>query len=205
MWVLLYWQTMTIPSFEVEVKIAIRNPKKISQKLSQLCAVRTNTETQVDTYFNHPCRNFESTDEALRLRAREEVSVHKTSEHIPTTQLELTYKGPKIDKTTKTRYEMSVSVDDFEAAKSILLQLGFEEVATVKKKREFFSVDNMVVSIDLVEHVGVFLEVEQIVSAEEEIPASRERIMQLLESLGLDRNDSIRESYLELFLRKEHG
>ena len=196
---------MTISSFEVEVKVAIRDTEDVSTKLSNLGAVHTNTEKQVDIYFNHPCKSFESTDEALRVRKRENLVVHDKSKTGPESKLELTYKGPKIDQVSKTRFEMSTSIGDIESAKSTLVHLGFIEIATVTKERMFYSIKDMVVSIDLVKDVGSFLEIEKVVESEDEIPVAREHIFSFLESIGLDRHDSIRESYLELLLRKEHS
>ncbi len=195
---------MSKASFEVEVKFAIKNPKSIEAKLSQIGAVKTNTETQIDTYFNHPCRSFEYTDEALRLRSREQTVITSPTKDIPPAKVELTYKGPKLDVSTKTRFEMSAGFENLEAMQAILKRLGFREVATIEKQRVFFSFEGKTVSIDYVQNVGTFLEVETVVDSEDMIPESREAILTFVESIGLRREDSIRESYLELFLRKEY-
>ena len=195
---------MNVSSFEVEVKVAIKDPKDIEQKLMELGAVRTNRETQTDIYFNHPCKSFQDTDEALRLRNREKISISNQAGNVPATKLELTYKGPKLDATTKTRFELSVGVRDAESIRAILLHLGFQEVATIVKDRTFYIIEDKVISIDNVHQVGVFLEVEKVVLSEDMISSTREKILTFLENIGLRRQDSIRESYLELFLRKQH-
>ncbi|MFW9918652.1 MAG: class IV adenylate cyclase [Candidatus Thorarchaeota archaeon] len=196
---------MATTSFEVEVKIAIKDPKKIEGVLIEMGSVKTNRETQVDTYFNHPCRSFETTDEALRLRTREKIAISNQAGNIPATKIELTYKGPKLDTTTKTRLELSVGIRDTESIRAILIQLGFQEVATIVKDRIFFALEGMIASIDHVDKVGSFLEVETVVDSEDRIPSAREEILSFVEKIGLRRTDSIRESYLELFLRKLHS
>ncbi len=196
---------MSISSFEVEVKIAIKDPKEIEKNLIEIGGVRTNRETQTDIYFNHPCKSFEDTDEALRLRNREKIPISNQAGNLPATKIELTYKGPKLDTTTKTRFELSVGIRDIESMRAILTHLGFQEVATIVKDRTFFLIEDKIISIDNVSHVGVFLEVEAVVSSQDLIPTTRESILSFIERIGLKRKDSIRESYLELFLRKQHS
>ena len=195
---------MNAISYEVEMKIPIPDEESIESVLLKLGAKKTNIETQTDVYFDHPCRSFEQTDEALRIRSRGKITKYEESPSIPDQKTEMTYKGPKLDSTTKTRLEISLGIADIASAKTILVQLGFRNVATIRKQRSFFLLEDTVISIDSVEHVGLFLELERVVESEEQIPSARELIFDQLEKLGLDSKDSIRESYLELFLRKEH-
>ena len=195
---------MNAISYEVEMKIPIPDEESIESVLLKLGAKKTNIETQTDVYFDHPCRSFEQTDEALRIRSRGKITKYEESPSIPDQKTEMTYKGPKLDSTTKTRLEISLGIADIASAKTILDQLGFRNVATIRKQRSFFLLEDTVISIDSVEHVGLFLELERVVESEELIPSARELIFGQLEKLGLDSKDSIRESYLELFLRKEH-
>ena len=195
---------MNAISYEVEMKIPIPDEESIESVLLKLGAKKTNIETQTDVYFDHPCRSFEQTDEALRIRSRGKITKYEESPSIPDQKTEMTYKGPKLDSTTKTRLEISLGIADIASAKTILVQLGFRNVATIRKQRSFFLLEDTVISIDSVEHVGLFLELERVVESEELIPSARELIFGQLEKLGLDSKDSIRESYLELFLRKEH-
>ena len=54
---------------------------------------------QIDCYYAHPVRDFAASDEALRLRQVGENNY-------------ITYKGPKLDTTTKTRREIEISLPD---------------------------------------------------------------------------------------------
>lgn len=87
-------------------------------------------EYHEDTYFQHPCRNFTETDEALRIRIR------KFNGHF---EAFITYKGPKIDPNSKTRWEIEVPVSDPDRHVEILESLGFKEVMTIEKTREKYS------------------------------------------------------------------
>ncbi len=187
-------------TYEVEVKLAIEDIAEIEERIRLLGAERTNIEVQIDSYFNHPCKSFQATDEALRVRERRPLD-HEGST-LSTELVELTYKGPKIDTTTKTRAESSVQLNDAESVTTILESLGFKLVAQVSKKRQFFSLSEMTISTDEVEDVGLFIELESIANNEDELAEKRERIFKVVKDLGLDITQSIRESYLELYLNR---
>ncbi|MDF1538264.1 MAG: class IV adenylate cyclase [Candidatus Thorarchaeota archaeon] len=196
---------MNSEKYEVEVKIAVHDPLIIETSLIKLGAKKTKIESQTDAYFNHPSRDFEVTDEALRIRLIEGIPLEADSASAPVQETEVTYKGPKIDSTTKTRLELSLGIDDIDTATAILEQLGFRSVAKIRKRRSFFLFDDTVISIDDVEHVGTFLELERVVDSMELIPSARALIFSQLEKLGIMQSESIRNSYLELFLRKLHS
>ncbi|MHA2359064.1 MAG: class IV adenylate cyclase [Candidatus Thorarchaeota archaeon] len=184
-------------TYEVEVKVAIDSYEEMEERILKLGAKKINREEQIDSYYDHPSRTFHDTDEALRVRSRLAIE----NEQVDSTRglVELTYKGPKIDSTTKTRIEASVSLDDSEEMKTILENLSFKLVATVTKKRQFFTLPTMTISIDEVEDVGLFMELESVVKTKE-VDAAREEIFSTMKKLGLDPSQSIRASYLELYV-----
>lgn len=149
---------------------------------------------QVDCYYRHPQRDFAQSDEAFRLRSVGEQNM-------------MTYKGPKLDQTTKTRCEEEVRLADGETARqscaAILSHLGFEPVATVTKhrvigqfEREGFAVE---VALDQIEELGLFVETEIGFQGDSAgLDAAREILAQLASELGL--SDVERRSYLELLL-----
>ena len=139
-------------------------------------------ETQDDTYYAHPGRNFTDTDEALRIR--------KVGE-----DFYLTYKGPKMDTVSKTREEIEI-VASPELGR-ILERLGFSPVARIVKTRRNYGKDDIVLSIDEVEDLGTFVEFE----AASEDPEDVKELLSLLEMLKIE---SETRSYLELFLEGHH-
>ena len=188
-------------SIEVEVKISIENRKSVEEALHRIGAQRLNSETQVDAYFDHPVRTFQETDEALRLRSRHpDVEGDELDSTIPP-PYEMTYKGPKLESRSKSRVELSVHISNIDSARLILESLGFKHVATISKRRVFYTVDSITVSVDDVEDVGLFLELERIVTSRGDMSPALDMIFNLIERLGLDSNNSIRTSYLELFLQ----
>ena len=188
-------------SIEVEVKIPIEHRKSVEAALLRIGAQRLNSETQVDVYFDHPARAFQETDEALRLRSRHpDVEGDELDSTVPP-PYEMTYKGPKLESQSKSRIELSVHISNIDSARLILESLGFKHVATISKRRVFYTIDSITVSVDDVEDVGLFLELERIVTSRGDMSPALDMIFNLIERLGLDSNNSIRTSYLELFLQ----
>jgi len=188
-------------SIEVEVKIPIENRTSVEEALHRIGAQRLNSETQVDVYFDHPVRVFQETDEALRLRSRHPDVEGDEPDNTIFPPYELTYKGPKLESRSKSRVELSVHISNIDSARSILESLGFKHVATISKRRVFYTVDSITVSVDDVEDVGLFLELERVVTSRRDMNPALDMIFDLIERLGLDSNNSIRTSYLELFLQ----
>lgn len=172
---------------EVEVKVRADH-SKIRPVLIEMGASKIGVEEQSDIYFAAPYRDFAKTDEALRIRSLGGQAV-------------LTYKGPKLDKVSKTRIEIETPVDGTAAAK-IFHALGFMEAGAVLKKREIFRVGEIIVCLDTVEGLGEFLEVEIDVPDEKDLESSRVKLFEFLSKFGMNERDSIRISYLEMVLEK---
>lgn len=173
--------------YEVELKVRASHAQ-VRRRLIELGAREGEPIQQRDVYYRAPHRSFATTDEALRLR-------HEEGTH--TSRQLLTYKGPRIDARSKTRVEYEVEVGDTAAMDAALQALGFEPATRVVKRRTSFEHRGYRIALDSVEGLGEFVEVER--AARE---AERERVLEggrrLLVELGLDPDDQIRMSYLEL-------
>lgn len=181
---------------EVEAKARAGNLQSVEAKLAEVGAVLDTQKVELDEYFAHPGRDFAKTDEALRIR------VTHADDGGGWSRAELTYKGPKVDGTTKTRPEenIEVQVDQVEGLRWILERLGFSPVAKLKKQRKEFVVEGLTVCLDDVEGLGPFVEVE-VISADLEV--ARGRVLALFHRLGL--TPDVRESYLEMHLAGHKG
>ncbi|HPM26354.1 MAG TPA: class IV adenylate cyclase, partial [Methanothrix sp.] len=111
----------------------------------------------------------------------------------------LTYKGPKIDRATKSRLELTVRIDDVPQMKEILGHLGFVFSATVRKQRRKYSYQDVTLALDDVEGLGSYVEVEA--RAEADIEEQRRKVLEVMGELGL--HESITSSYLELLEEKQ--
>ncbi|WIV66441.1 class IV adenylate cyclase [Natrialbaceae archaeon AArc-T1-2] len=191
--------------YEVEVKVPA-DLEAVRDRLGDLEADALATVVQEDTYYDAPHRSFPETDEALRIR-RETVregrigDADSSNDTNDTDGSRLTYKGPLVDDESKTREEVETRLEDAAEMDAILTNLGFEPAATVRKERERFALEGYTVTLDRVDDVGTFVEVET--EAEKaDLESAREGAFGVLDQLGLDPDASIRTSYLELALEK---
>jgi len=181
-------------SYEVELKFPVEDLTKIESLLESMDGVIDVATRQVDRYYSHPLRNFAETDEALRIRR-------------VGNQNFITYKGPKVDDSTKTRREIEVPLVSGGAGAAKIVEmfesLGFDPVCEVTKDRRNCKIDfdgfQVQVALDEVLTLGKFIEIE-ITAQAEDIDEAREVLLNLAGHLGL--SDSERRSYLELILNK---
>ena len=173
---------------EVEVKAKIESFEEIEVKLSKIGAVKTKKEFQEDIYFNSPVVDFAKTDEALRIR---------TTEKNGETNIFITYKGPKIDSASKTRKEIEMGIDDAEKCADIFEQIGFEKVRAVRKNRQYYEYENFEISLDDVEGLEPYMEIEIALDDGEDYSQAQDKIFGLFEKLGIT-DGFERTSYLEL-------
>ena len=87
----------------------------------------------------------------------------------------------------------------------VLHALGFSEAGIVRKIREFFRAGEITVSLDAVEGLGEFLEVEIMAENEKTLETARYMLFEFLKQFGFGEKDSIRTSYLEMVLEKNKG
>ena len=165
---------------EVEIKVPVRNLGAIEEKIREMGASFLREVKEIDTYYNHPCRDFSVTDEAIRIR----------------NDGTLTYKGPKVDKMTKSREEINLKIEDIKEGDKILRVLGFKPVMKVTKIRKYYKLGEITISLDDVEALGKFVEIECI----GEYKYCREKVLHLAQQLNLKKFE--RRSYLEMLLEK---
>jgi adenylate cyclase, class 2 len=170
----------------IEVEVKARAPEDMAERIAALGAALLVVENHKDLYFNSPLRDFKASDEALRIRIKEDGA-------------RLTYKGSKLDWTTKSRLERTVKIDDPAQMEQILYALGFVLSAQVRKRRSKYSYEGVVLALDEVEGLGRFVEVEA--EGEGDYKEQRQKVLSILGRLGL--HESIRSSYLELLEEKK--
>lgn len=181
--------------YEVEIKVRAAHDR-IEDRLADRDTRALGTVTQVDTYYDAPTRDFAETDEALRVRRQTDGDDK---------QVLLTYKGPLVDTASKTREEAETQVESEADMRSILDGLGYEPAATVRKERAMYGYEGCTVTLDTIDGLGEFVEVEVTDDAVEydDIDEARKSAIAVLESLGLDSDEQIQTSYLGLLLASE--
>ncbi len=175
---------------EVEQKYAVADLARVERQLVRLGIALGEPRVQVDQYFAHPCRDFAATDEALRIRQVGDRNC-------------VTFKGPKLDATTKSRREIELPLDDgpqaAQAWQQLLESLGFRPVVQVRKQRRTGTLRwetlRVEIALDQVDGAGSFVELE-CTADEDGFDAGRRAILSLARQLEL--NGAERRSYLEL-------
>lgn len=176
-------------TIEVEIKCPVNNLEDIEFELISKKAQLSEIVMQRDHYYNHPSKDYSKTDEALRIREEGDCFF-------------LTYKGPKLDELSKSRLECNLKIDNFTTMNEILIALGFTYVLVVLKERKSYKIDDIVISLDRIEGLGDFVELELQIETEEELVKARKRLTSQAKIFSINTNSQIRESYLELLLKK---
>ncbi len=175
---------------EVEFKIPVRDLSYVEDRLRSIGAVYLRGGIEVDYYLKHPCRDFKSTDEALRVRVSDD-------------RASICYKGPRISLESKTRVEVESEVSDYKSVLELFRMLGFGVFATIRKYRKVYRYSRFKISLDHVYGLGDYIEVEESIESTDLIPYAEERIKKfIVDVLQLSIDYSIKKSYLELYLEK---
>ena len=177
-------------SYEVELKFAVTDVPQLLEKLEQFGLCFGEAVEEHDTFYQHPAKDYAATDECLRIRYR-------------AGEYRITYKGPKVDRETKTRQEIELFLaDNAKTARQwdqLLQALGFRVAAELKKMRRtaglVYQEQKYELSLDHIDGLGDFIELETIANAMQ-LDDARCRILSLAETLEL--TQPITASYLEL-------
>ena len=174
---------------EVEVKFAVLEKEKCLQKLKEKSRF-IKTKTQIDQYYDHPCKNFladPKTKEYLRVRTEEKnasLEYHKF------------FAKGNVKSYTE---EFEVKVNNPEKAKEILQGLGFKPKILIEKKRTEFETQSLKISLDEVNGLGCFLEIEA--KKADNIEEAEKLCMDFAKELEQGLKKAPKGGYPELFLK----
>lgn len=187
--------------FEVEIKFAIPDPESFGSLLQERFGLTLGEEVfESDLFFQHPNRDFARSDECLRVRQRDG-------------RVFMTYKGPKIDRNSKTREEIELPLGDpvsdperiLEQIKNLLNRIDFYEKTRLEKLRRsgilYYQNRRILITLDRISDLGFFTEMEVEVENRMDVDDAQSILFRLADDLQL--KNGIRTSYLELFLRKK--
>jgi adenylate cyclase, class 2 len=168
--------------FEIEIKAKVSSHVEIENKVISMGGKFIQKINEDDEYFNHPSRDFKQTHEAFRIRVTDGGAA-------------LTYKGPVLPGIAKARVEAETSVGNPETIRNIFVSLGFIPSGRVKKTRKEYTVNNCIVTLDNIEGLGSFVEIERTGEDREALEADVLSLARLFCITEFERR-----SYLELVL-----
>lgn len=166
---------------EVEIKLKADH-NSVRTHLEELKAEFIKIEKNDDIYFQHPTHDFIAEDRTLRVRSTE-------------TETILTYKGAKFNTESKSRKEINIKIDHFDKIVDLLNELGFTKSGTVFKQREYWRIDNIIVTLDNIETIGEYVEFESEIENESDLNKEVNKLKSLIRDLNLDPDKQILESY----------
>ena len=180
--------------FEIEIKVRVASLEPIERRLIEDGAELAADQDEHDIYYNAPHKDFAETDEALRLRY---VENQRCGRVMPPC---ITYKGAKVGREGfKAREEIIVDLSSGEDFSVMLERLGFRKTADVNKHRKIYQVKDAIVTLDSIEGVGVFSEIEAAAGLSEE--ESVKTIDRIAERYGIS-GERLTRSYLEIVLEE---
>lgn len=163
---------------EIEVKFRVKNFKTIIPILKKLGMKQVWKGKEKNFFLDTPSMTLKKMGAGLRVR---EWGGHSKS-------ITLKTKGSGDNKKYKVRNEHQVIIDDIRAARGLLKGLGFSnEYLRYEKYREHWKREGVSVELDILKGMH-FVEIE----------ASKAKITQLAEILGLDWAQSTTQSYTSM-------
>ncbi len=181
-------------AYEVEVKYQLDSDSKklLDEYLVKSGYQKLKQATETDTYYSRPDVDFIETKECLRIRKTDTFS-------------ELTYKPPTTDEMMKQcaiwKHEINIPLNNSEDAEHLLQYLECKELATVIKKRAVYQNNNVNISVDQVDNLGSFVEIE-IMTTEDEVEQAKQTIQDIAQQIGLKEKDKPTMPYRDLLIAK---
>lgn len=181
---------------EIELKLSLKNTAELIKRLTEI-AEFLGEYNEKDTYYVPPHRNFVKNNPIFEwLRIRE---FDKDGKNISI----LNYKNFGKDKKEDTIAckELETEFGNSETLKKIFDYLDISKVILVKKNRKNYKYKDVVISIDSVEGLGEFIEIEFEGLTENEEKA-REYLEMMLKEIGANTGEPIFKGYPHLLLEK---
>lgn len=137
---------------EIEIRFELLNSKELTSTLNKIAYKATETH-QIDTYYDNKKNTFikdiDHIYDWLRVREEEEIYSINYKHWLP--------EGAEI-RTYCEEHELIIS--SAEKMKNLLKSIGFDILVIVDKKRTVWNYKNYEVSIDIVDNLGEYIEIE---------------------------------------------
>ncbi len=170
---------------EIEAKLKVDTHQPLRDRLTALGAGCVSRVVEANHIFDNADRVLLAGDRGLRVREYRSIEGQTPS-------ITLTYKGPRRDGAYKQREEIEIAVDPAAETLRLLSALGFVEVLCFEKRRETWRLNDCLVELDELPHLGFFVEIEG---------PEAEAVHRTQELLGLGDLVHVRDSYVAMLMR----
>lgn len=181
---------------EVEVKAVLNNKEALLQALSKLGCEFGEEVSQDDTVYARvvgTLEDFLSNTDFLRLRVQNSGQILFTLKHHP----------GRIVSLTSAPLEHELEVSSRETMEKILELMGYKEAVRIKKIRIKTHCEKWEICIDEVEGLGSFVEIEELLDANDTQQAVRERMEAFLATVGIGAEDLLNNRYDVMLMQKQ--
>jgi adenylate cyclase, class 2 len=179
---------------EIELKFPLLNADTVADFLNKNGKFKYEN-TQHDIYYNHPSRDFlknnDNVTEWLRIR-------------VSGNEAEINYKDwqPHDAKIKTHCIEFETTVASFDQLNKLLNALGFAKMIEVKKSRRSWMFDDVEISIDNVDELGSYIELEY-KGRIDNVDKAREHLYKTLKQLGAETGNLDLKGYPYLLLQSK--
>lgn len=166
---------------EIELKFKVDDFTPILEKLEKNKSEISEVFNQSDTIYVSNLDDTESKEGSIWLRVR------KVNDKI-----EMNLKRQSAEKMESEEIEFEVS--DYDLANKFLTTLGYKPWVQVNKKRRYSTYEDVNICMDEVERLGNFVELELLVSENNDIDYES-KLLSIAHYLGIDTNNRINSHY----------
>jgi adenylate cyclase class 2 len=147
-------------ALEIEAKFRLADLEPLRQRLRECGARRLGAVLETNQYFDFPSGKLRSGDRGLRLRVAEPTNADAAGKPVGSSEVRVTYKGPRHAGALKIREELEFRADDATAVAEVLQALGLAATLAFQKRRESWELDGCRVELDELPILGRFMEIE---------------------------------------------
>lgn len=169
--------------FEIEFKFRVKDKEKIDNELKKLNCKFSELHQCDHIYVKNGINDFNipSGENVLRIREQNGVNYITLKQRL-------------------NHLEYETIVEDSNVMNNIFEALGYHKLVEVDKYRKETSIKGFNITVDEVDRLGSFVEIEKLTEKEEEIENIKNEILKFASELGFYENDIEKEKYDTMIL-----
>lgn len=140
-------------SVEIELKLRVESHGPVRQRLKEVGAGFLEAVLETNHIYDRPDGLLRKRGCGLRMRSAVPLDGAAS-------RATLTFKGPRLATTLKSREELEIGVSDAEALARMLEGIGFVRILRYEKRRESWELDGCRIELDEPARLGLFVEIE---------------------------------------------
>ena len=169
--------------FEIEFKFRVKDKKKIDNTFKKLNCKFSELHQCDHIYVKNGINNFNILlgENVLRIREQNGVNYITLKQRL-------------------NHLEYETIVEDSNVINNIFITLGYHKLVEVDKYRKETNIKGFNITVDEVDRLGSFVEIEKLTENEEEIEKIKDEILKFASELGFYENDIEKEKYDAMIL-----